>query len=192
MSLKHELNPQAEDAGLIERIDAILARTADRLGTRWQEVTPFKRQGLTLGCYAVASLLSFAYVLLTREVLFLGVAVLAYAGSAPGKQRGSLVEELQLEATGLPKHTLKYLAVGLLALGMSGIVGNLPIVIVGTLNGNVLPGDLAGMVGGLALVLLKTADYIARTTPNHRDGDHERPVEHIHARQPSLEGSMLG
>jgi hypothetical protein len=73
-----------------------------------KEVTPVKRQGLTLDCNAIVSLLRFAYVPLAREVLFLGVAVLAYIGSAPGKQRRPLVEELQLEATGLPKHTQKY------------------------------------------------------------------------------------
>lgn len=182
MSLKDEFNHQEGDARLIERIDAGLTRTADRLGIRWQTTTPFSRQGLTLGCYVAASLLSLGYALLTREALFLGVAVLAYMGSAPGKQRGSLIEELQLEVTGLSKHTLKYLAVGLVGLGLFGVATSLPGVILGVVGGTVALGDLTSTIGGLALVLLKVADYVARTNPNNRDGDLERSVERIHVR----------
>ena len=183
MGLKHELNRPDERAGPIERIDAHLTHIADRWAERWQAATPFSRQGLTLGCYIGASLCSLGYVLLTREVLFLGVAFLAYMGSAPGKQRGSLVEELQLEVTGLPKHTLKYLAVSLCGLGLFGLVSGLPELILGAIAGQVAPGGPSSIIGGLAFIFLKSADYIARTNPNNRDGDRERMIERVRDRQ---------
>src|SRR5689334_5183037 len=117
MALNHETNPrhEAEDGNLIIRFDALLTTLGDRAATGWQARTPFSRQFLTLGLYVAAALLGGGYVLITREYFFLGVALLAYMGSLPGRQRGSLVEEIQLEVTGLPRHTLKYLAVGVLA-----------------------------------------------------------------------------
>lgn len=179
MGLKHEFNRPDEGAGLIERIDAYLTRTADHWAERWQAVTPLSRQGLTLGCYISASLCSLGYVVLTRQVLFLGVAWLAYLGSAPGKQRGSLIEELQLEVTGLPKHTLKYLSVFLFGLGLLGLLSALPELILGAFAGQLAPGGLSSIVGGLAFLFLKCADYIARTNPNHRDGDPEQLIGRV-------------
>lgn len=182
MALKHEFNRLDDGAGPVERLDAVLTRLADRWAERWQARTPFSRQGLTLGLYVTASLCGLGYVLLTREVLFLGVALLAYMGSAPGRQRGSLVEELQLEVSGLPRNTLKYLSVFVLGLGLFGIVSSLPFVLLGAATGDWAGVDLPGTVGGLSLVALKAADYIARTNPSNRDGDRERPIERVRTR----------
>jgi hypothetical protein len=101
----------------------------------------------------------------------------------PGKQRGSLVEEIQMEATGLPRHTLKYLAVGVLAIGLFGIVTSLPALLAAPLTGGIDLGELASVLGGAALTVLKAADYIARTNPSDR-GDRERPVERVQQRVP--------
>jgi hypothetical protein len=184
MALKHEFNRQSEtgDENIILRLDAILTRLADQAAEAWQARTPFSRQGLTLGLYIATALLGAAYVLLTREFLFLGIALLAYAGSLPGRQRGSLVEEMQLEVTGLPRHTLKYLAVGILGIGLFGIATSLPFLLAAPLLGGLNLGDIAGMAGGTALTILKVADYIARTNPSGRDGDRERPVERVQRR----------
>lgn len=180
MALNHETNPQREAGGgnPILRLDALLTVVADRAATRWQARTPFSRQGLTLGLYIVAALLGVGYVLLSREYLFLGVALLAYMGSLPGRQRGSLVEEIQLEATGLPRHTLKYLAVGVLAIGIFGVAASLPALALAPIVGALSLGEIAGILGGGSLVVLKTADYIARTNPPDR-GDRERQIERV-------------
>jgi hypothetical protein len=184
MALKHEFNRQSEtgDENIVLRFDATLTHLTDRAAEAWQARTPFSRQGLTLGLYIAAALLGAAYVLLTREFLFLGIALLAYGGSLPGRQRGSLVEEMQLEVTGLPRHTMKYLAVGLLGIALFGIATSLPFVLTAPLTGSLAMSDIAGLIGGVALTVLKVADYIARTNPPGRDGDRERPVERVRRR----------
>lgn len=184
MALGNEFNrhDSASEGNVILRLDATLTRLTDRVAEGWQARTPFSRQGLTLGLYIAAALFGAVYVLITREFLFLGIALLAYAGSLPGRQRGSLVEEMQLEVTGLPRHTMKYLAVGILGIGLFGIATSLPFVLAAPLTGSLDTGDLAGVLGGLALTLLKLADYIARTNPSGNDGDRERPVERVRQR----------
>ena len=184
MALKHEFNRQSEtgDENLILRFDSTLTRLTDQAAEAWQARTPFSRQSLTLGLYVAAALLGTAYVLITREYLFLGIALLAYGGSLPGRQRGSLVEEMQLEVTGLPRHTMKYLAVGLLAIGLFGIVTSLPFILAAPITGGLDIGDLTGLLGGASLTVLKLADYIARTNPPGQDGDRERPVERVRER----------
>lgn len=183
MALKHEFNRPGEvdEANPILRLDARLTHLADRGAKGWQARTPVSRQTLTFGLYVAAALLGVGYVLLTREVLFLGIVILAYAGSLPGKQRGSLVEEIQIEATGLPRHTMKYLSVGLLLLGLFGIVTSLPVLLISLAFGGTALGELAGLVGGLSLTTLKAADYIARTNPSNR-GDRERQIERVRSR----------
>lgn len=186
MALKHEFNRLNDDADPIEQIDATFTNLADRWGERWRTRTRFSRQSLTLGLYIVASIGSFGYVLLTHKVLFLGVVVLAYLGSLPGRQRGSLIEEMQLEVTGLPRNTLKYCAVLLLTVGLFGVVTGLPTIFIGTVSGNLSYIDLPSLIGGLALVLLKVADYITRTNPSNRNGDPEQPIERVHSRQAAM------
>lgn len=175
MALKHEFNRRGEqdERNPILRIDAYLTRVADRSAEAWKGRTGMSRQGLTLGLYIAATAFGLGYVLLTREFLFLGIALLAYMGSLPGRQRGSLIEEMQLEVSGLPRHTMQYLAVGVVAIGLFGLATSLP----GLLLGGGLP-DFAGILGGLALLVLKSADYIARTNPSDR-GDRERQIERI-------------
>lgn len=175
MALKHEFNRQnqTDETNPILRIDAYLTRAADRAAEGWQHRTGGSRQGLTLALYVVATLLGLGYVLLTREFLFLGIAFLAYMGSLPGRQRGSLIEEMQLEVSGLPRHTTQYLGVGVFVLGLFGLVSSLPFVFI---SGGV--NEIAGTLGGLALLALKSADYIARTNPSDR-GDRERQIERI-------------
>lgn len=177
MALKHEFNRQnrTDEANPILRLDAYLTHLADRAAAGWQRRLGRSRQSLTLGLYIAATLLGLGYVLLTREVLFLGIGLLAYMGSLPGRQRGSLIEEMQLEVAGLPRHTLQYLAVGVLGIGLFGVVSSLPFLFLG---GGM--SDVTGTLGGGALLLLKSADYIARTNPSDRDGD--RPVERIRQR----------
>jgi hypothetical protein len=175
MALKHEFNRQDEtdETNPILRIDAYLTRVADRVAEGWKHRSGMSRQALTLALYVVATLLGLGYVLLTREFLFLGIALLAYMGSLPGRQRGSLIEEMQLEVSGLPRHTMQYLGVGVLAIGIFGLVSSLPSLFFG---GGLT--DVADTLGALALIVLKGADYIARTNPSDR-GDRERQIERI-------------
>lgn len=181
MSLSDRLNRNGDDSELspIERIDAGLTRRADGWGEYWRTRTGRERQSLTLGLYAAATLGGLAYVVLTGQFLFLGIAILAYAGSAPGKQRGSLIEEMQLEAAGLPRRTLKYLSVFMLGLGLFGVLTSLPFVALGLGGAGSAIAELPGLIGGAAITSLKVADYITRTNPNHRDGDRERRIERV-------------
>jgi len=179
MALKHEFNRQnqTDETNPVLRIDAYLTRAADRIAEGWRHRSGGSRQALTLALYVAATLFGLGYVLLTREFLFLGIALLAYMGSLPGRQRGSLVEEMQLEVSGLPRHTMQYLGVGVFALGLFGLISSLPFAF---LSGGLY--DIAGTLGGTALLVLKSADYIARTNPSDRNGDPERQIERVQSR----------
>ena len=184
MALKHEFNRQndADQSNLVLWIDAVLTKRADRLAEAVKARLHISRQAQTLFLYLNATLAGLLYVVLTREFLFLGIAFLAYMGSMPGRQRGSLVEEIQLEVTGLHRHTLKYLAVFVLAIGVFGVVTSLPFMISGIASGaGIGMGELAGIAGGAALIILKCADYVARTNPTDK-GDKERPIERVRSR----------
>lgn len=185
MALKHEFNRQGDtdEQNAIVRLDAILTQRADRWAEGVQARLHISRQAQTLFLYLSATIAGLVYVVLTREFLFLGIAFLAYMGSLPGRQRGSLVEEMQLEVTGLHRHTLQYLSVLILAIGFFGIVTSLPFMVAGIAAGTGMAiGDLAGVIGGTALIILKAADYIARTNPSDRGGDPERQIERVQSR----------
>ena len=178
MALKKEFNrgDGGRDADPVVRLDVALTVVADHWAEGWQARGGRSRQELTLGLYAVATGASGAYVLLTGEWLFLGLGVLAYAGGARGKQRGALIDEIQLEAIGLPRHTLKYLSVFLLGLGLFGLHSGLALAAVDLLLLGTPVAALPGLMGGLAITALKAADYIARTNPSRHDGDPEQPL----------------
>ena len=185
MALKHEFNrpTDADEPNPVLRLDALLARLADRLAEGVKQRLHISRQAQTLFLYLNATLAGLLYVLLSQQFLFLGIALLAYMGSMPGRQRGSLVEEMQMEVSGLNRHTLKYLAVFVLMIGVFGIATSLPFVLLGLVAGaGVAVGELASVIGGLALIILKCADYIARTNPSDRNGDKERKIERVQSR----------
>lgn len=168
----------------VERLDATLAGLADAGAGYWQSRTPFSRRALMMGFYLITILAGLGYVALTRQFAFLGILFLAYVGSLPGRRRGVLIEEIQLEAVGLPRRTLSYLSVFVLGLGLFGILTSLPSLVAATLGIGSLSPDWPGLVGGAALMALKVGDYIARTTPPDQDGDPERPVERLRAGSP--------
>ena len=180
MALKHEFNRESERDGgnPIVRLDAFLTQRADSLAEAWQARTRISRQALTLGLYVAATACGLAHVALSRELTFLGIAFLAYVGSAPGRQRGSLVEEMQMEVSGLPRDLLKYVGVFVLAAGLFGLATSLPFLLLDLTHGTIAVADLTGLAGGLALTILKLADYIARTNPSNK-GDRERPIERV-------------
>ncbi|HEX5503021.1 MAG TPA: hypothetical protein VFW96_10385 [Thermomicrobiales bacterium] len=179
MGLQDRLNRHGDGGDLtpIEYIDAELTREADDFANRWHARTRVSRQTLTLGVYVIATVFAFSYALLTRQFLFLAIGALAYAGSMPGKHRGSLVEEIQLEAAGLPPQTLKYVNVFVLGVGLFGIFTSIPLFLSTLVYGGGLIFAVDGFVGGIALTALKIADYIQRTNPTPRnDGDREKPL----------------
>jgi len=178
MALNDRLNRNGDGSDLtpVELIDAKLTQLADRWANDWQARTRQSRQSLTFDLYILATVAALIYVFLTHEFLFLGVAVLAYAGSAPGKRRGGLIDEIQLEAAGLPRRTLKYLGVFILGLGLYGLLSSAMMIPIYLLHGDAILPCLPGLVGGLALTALKVADYVARTNPSRPDGDAEKPL----------------
>lgn len=178
MALNDRLNRRGDGGDLtpIDYIDAQLTREADDFANRCQARTRIRRQSLTLGIYVIATVAAFSYALLTRQFFFLAIGVLAYVGSMPGKQRGSLVEEIQLEAAGLPPQTFKYVNVFVLGVGLFGIFTSIPLFLSVLVYGGGLILAVDGFVGGIALTALKIADYIQRTNPTPRHGDREKPV----------------
>lgn len=181
MALKHEFNRQddADHSNVVLWLDAVLTQRADRLAEGVKARLRLSRQVQTLFLYLSATVAGLSYVAITREVLFLGIALLAYMGSLPGRQRGSLVEEVQLEVSGLHRHTMKYLAVGVLAIGVFGVLSSIPFMMLDLMSGaGIGMGELSGVIGGLSLILLKCADYVSRTNPTDR-GDRERQIERV-------------
>ena len=180
MSLRHEFNQTSDGRGgdpkLILRIDAALTRWADRWADRWQARRGQSRRGLTFDLYVIATVAAGGYVTLTGEWLFLGIGVLAYASGARGKQQGGLIDEMQLEAAGMPRHLLKYLGVFLLGLGLFGASSGFLLVLLDALIFGTVMMGLPSLIGGVAITALKVADYVARTNPRHHGGDPEVPM----------------
>lgn len=174
MSLSHDLNRNSQGGAPrpVEVIDSALTREADNWAERFAARTSLARGAITTAIYLFAALASLIYAVRTGQLLFLGVAVLAYAGSVPGKQRGSLVEEIQLEAAGLPRHTMYYLNVFMVGLGLFGIFSSVVVLAFGLAVPAALSFGFNSLAGGVAITALKIGDYIARTNPSHPTGGH--------------------
>ena len=179
MSLKDDLNRPGDGGALgpIERLDLALARLAEAWAERWQARTAQGRPGLIRDLYLLALAGAVAYVALHGSALFLGVAALACVGSVPGQWRGALVEQIQLEAAGLPRQMMAWLNVGLLGLGLAGfLAGGLFLLLDVALSGVVVEVNLRGVLGGAALVALKVGDYLSRADPAPPRGGRPLPL----------------
>lgn len=186
MSLKRELNKRSsgDEPNPVVAIDSALSREADDWAERCAARTSLARDVITYAVYVVAALASLIYAVRTAQPLFLGIAVLAYAGSVPGRQRGSLIEEIQLEAAGLPRHTMQVINVFMVALGLFGIFSSVVLFALGLAAPAAFSFGFNSLAGGLAITALKIGDYISRTNPSRPSGHREprrRPLAHLAA-----------
>lgn len=181
MSLRNQFNRGGTGGAQhpVEVLDLAFTREADNWAERFAARTSLARGAITTVFYLVAAVASFVYALRTAQPLFLGIAVLAYAGTMPGKQRGSLVEEIQLEAAGLPRHTMRYLNVFMLGLGLFGIFSSVVVFAFGLAVPAAFSFGFNSLAGGLAITALKIGDYITRTNPSRPSGHREPPRHRV-------------
>jgi hypothetical protein len=154
--------------GRLDLLDRYLTELGDRLGNAWRDHTGVSRTTLTQSLYLFSAWASLQYVAVSHDPGMLAIAFIALlplVGIA--RPRGSLVEQIQVEAMRLPRRTFVILRIWLLTLGLLSLamaIGSLASAIVPGSGG--LPPDMAeNWLLGLALTALQASDYISRTNP---------------------------
>lgn len=164
MSLRDRYN---RGDGRIQSFDKYLTEIADDLGEFWWRTTGVHRSILTQGLYVLSAWAGVQHFMVTRDVTMLlisAVALLSYMGL--GQSKGGLVEQLQAEATGLPKNTVAFMRLEILTIGVfSMAVG--ACTFLASFGTDPIPASevVKPMLIGLALTALQLSDYIRRTNP---------------------------
>ena len=152
----------------VQRFDRYLTDVGNVVGNWWSDQTGWSRRTLTQGLYVTAVLTASQYGISFRDPFLLviaGIAMLSFTGAA-GNSKGGVVEQLQAEASGLPKNTLALMRLGILFIGIMQLAD----AVVGfavALNANVSITQtiIAPLLGGVAMTALQASDYICRTNP---------------------------
>ena len=161
--------------GRLENTDRYLTELGDRIGNAWAERTGLSRTLLTQGLYLIAAWAALQQGMLFQKPLmlgFAGVCLFSFMGRVPNS-RGGLVEQIQVEALGLPRRSFVFLRVWVLAVGLLNLTQAFGGICATLLTGDPLP--LQGMevlYSGCALTGLQVADYIRRTNPSFPSGGH--------------------
>ena len=153
--------------GRIQSFDKYLTEIGDDLGEFWWRSTGIHRSVLTQGLYVVSAWAGAQHFMVTRDpgmLLITCVALLSYMGM--GHSKGGLVEQLQAEATGLPKNSLAFLRLFILAVGVLNLASAACAFAASFGSEPVTSGDVAvPLLIGLSLTALQLSDYIRRTNP---------------------------
>jgi hypothetical protein len=97
-------------------------------------------------------------------LLIAGIAMLSMSGAL--RSRGGLVEQIQVEALGLPRRTFVILRVWLLVIGLFSLAMAIGDLAVTLQSGAPLTIQSAqSWLLGCSLTALQTSDYISRTNP---------------------------
>ena len=102
MSLSDRYN---RGEGRVQSFDKFLTELGNRVGNFWSDQTGVSRRSLTQGLYVLSALAATQHFAVSHDptvLLFAVVALLAYMGAMPAL--GGVVEQIQAEAAGLPKH----------------------------------------------------------------------------------------
>ena len=154
--------------GRIQSFDKYLTEIGDDLGEFWWRSTGIHRSVLTQGLYVVSAWAGVQHYIVTRDVTMLlisAVALLSYMGIG-GQSKGGLVEQLQAEATGLPRNTLAFLRLFILTGGVFNISSAACAFAASFGSEQITSGDVAApLMVGLSLTALQLSDYIRRTNP---------------------------
>ena len=164
MSLHDRYN---RGGGRLDNLDRYLTHLGNRAGNLWLDRTGLGRHVLTRSLYLFAVWAALQHVAIVREPMMLmpvGLALMGLFGV--GQSRGGLVEQIQVEALGLPKSTFAFLRVFLLFVGGFGLATGLGLLGAALQDGTAVPlAAVTELLGGGAFVALQAGDYIRRTNP---------------------------
>lgn len=161
------------DEGRIQRMDTRCTEFGDRVGTFWHEQTGFSRESLTKGLYLLSIAAGVQHFTLYREfgaLLIVVIAALSFKGIG-GQSRGGIVEQIQSEASGLPKNSIAFFRLLILMLGTYALVNGMTQLVALELSADVVITGLGGqLLVGLALIGYQLSEYIRRTNPTPGSG----------------------
>ena len=164
MSLHDRYN---RGGGRLDNLDRYLTHLGNRAGNAWLDHTGVGRDVLTRGLCFFALWAALQNVVLSRDpimILVAGLALLSLRGLT--SSRGGLVEQIQVEALGLPKSTFAFLRIFILFIGCFSLATALGEVGVALQLRAAIPFSAAqSLMSGCALVALQASDYIRRTNP---------------------------
>jgi hypothetical protein len=165
--------------GRLELLDRYLTHLGDRTGESWRDRTGASRSVLTRSLYMFAIWASLQHVVISHDPMMLFIAGIAMA-SLMGvlKSRGGLVEQIQVEALGLPKRTFVILRVWLLIIGLFSLataIGDLAVTLQSGAPFTLTSAE--SWLMGCALTALQSSDYISRTNPIFPSGGKRMRVE---------------
>jgi hypothetical protein len=151
----------------LELLDRYLTHLGDRTGNYWHDRTGASRIVLTRSLYLFACWASVQHLVLSLNPMMLaiaGISLMSLFGML--RSRGGVVEQIQIEAMGLPRRTFMILRIVLLVNGLFALASALGDVAVMLQTGDPLPPNSAETwLLGCALTALQVSDYISRTNP---------------------------
>jgi hypothetical protein len=175
VSLNDRYNPSG--GGRLELLDQYLTHLGDRTGNSWRDHTGASRTDLTRSLYLFSAWAAVQHVVISHDptmLLIAGIAMLSMSGLL--RSHGGLVEQIQVEALGLPRRTFVILRVWLLVIGLFSLamaIGDLAV----TLQSGVplTIQSAQSWLLGCSLTALQTSDYISRTNPIFPSGGMKVP-----------------
>jgi hypothetical protein len=170
--------------GRIQSFDKYLTEIGDDLGEFWWRVTGVHRSVLTQGLYVVSAWAGVQHYMLTRDatmLLITGVALLSYMGL--GQSKGGLVEQLQAEATGLPKNSIAFMRLLVIGMGVFNLITAACAVAASFTSQPITTREITvPLLIGLSLTALQLSDYIRRTNPVTPGKGGRGKLHHVDAR----------
>lgn len=156
------------DDGRLSRIDTRLTRLGDKAGNIWLNRTGIDRSILTYSLFVLSAGVAFQKLTLFHDPVDILIILLAVMGMLGlSRTRGGIVEQLQVEAVGLPKNALVFFRLLLLLAGLMGLSSGLGAVAESLQSGTALPATgIESLLSGLMLLTLQAAEYIQRTNPS--------------------------
>lgn len=139
----------------------------DKAGDIWLNRTGVDRSILTFSLFLLAAGIGFQKVVLFHDLADTFIILLALMGMLGlSRSRGGIVEQLQIEAVGLPKNSLVFIRLMLLFSGLMGLSSGLRYVATSIQSGTPIPpAGIESLLTGIMLHFLLSAEYIQRTNP---------------------------
>jgi hypothetical protein len=168
MSLNDRYNrPSDSDGGRLVLLDHYLTYLGDRAGNYWRDHTGASRSVLTQGLYIFAAWAAMQHLLIVHDptmLVVVAISLLALNGIRPA--RGTVVEQMQIEALGLPRRTFVILRLWLLTLGLLSLAIALGDFAAAVQSSTPVPADsIQSWLLGCSLTAWQVSDYISRTNP---------------------------
>ncbi|HET8524024.1 MAG TPA: hypothetical protein VFL82_12370 [Thermomicrobiales bacterium] len=168
MSLHDQYNRTiGPDEGRLVLLDRYLTYLGDRAGNYWRDHTGISRALLTQGLYVFAAWAAMQHLMIVHDptmLVIVGISLLALVGIKPA--RGTVVEQMQIEALGLPRRTFVLLRLWLLSLGLLSLAIALGDFAASIQSGTPMPPNtIQSWLLGCALTAWQVSDYISRTNP---------------------------